>query len=51
MIKLRIVNILGLPNGILYLKKGYDKIVKSIPTVVEDLLRIVWKCMKMMLII
>ena len=51
MIKLTIVNILGQPNGILDLKKGFDKTLKNIPGVSEDLLRISWKCMKIALII
>ena len=40
MIKPIIINILGLPNGILYLKKGIDKTLKNISAVSEDLLRI-----------
>ena len=40
MIKLTIINILGQPNGILNLKKGYDKTLKHIYTVREDLRRI-----------
>ena len=51
MIKLTIVNILGYPNGILDLKKGYDKTLKGMPTIGEDLLKIAWKCMKIALII
>ena len=50
MIKLTIINILGQPDGILDLKKGFDKALKSIPAVSEDLLRIAWKCMKIALI-
>ena len=46
MIKLTIFNILGQPNGILDLKKGFDKTIKNIPAVSEDLLRIVRKCVK-----
>ena len=38
-------------DGILNLKKGYDKTFKTIPTVSEDLLKIAWKCMKIALII
>ena len=33
------------------MKKGYDKNLKNIPTVYQDLLRIAWNCMKMALII
>ena len=51
MIKLTIVNILGQPNGILDLKKGYDKTLKNIPTLVVDFLEIARKCMKVALII
>ena len=40
MIKPTIVNILGWPNGIADLKKGFDKALKNIPAVGEDLLRI-----------
>ena len=40
MIKLTIINILGQPHGILNLKKGYDKTLKHIYTVSEDLRRI-----------
>ena len=36
---------------ILNLKKGFDKILKNIPALSEDLLRIAWKCMKIALII
>ena len=51
MINLTTINNLGYPNGILNLKKGYDKTLKNIPTVSEDLLRIVWwKYMKIALI-
>ena len=46
MIKLTIINIWGQRNGILDLKKGFDKTLKNIPAVSEDLLRIAWKCMK-----
>ena len=51
MIKLTVVNILGYPNGILDLKKGYDKTLKGIPTIDEYLLKIAWKSMKIALII
>ena len=46
MIKLTTLNVLGWPNGILDLKIGYDKSLKNVVTVSEDLLRIAWKCMK-----
>ena len=42
MIRLTTVNILGWPNGVLDLKKGYDKTLKNIATVSEYLPRIVW---------
>ena len=51
MIKPTIINILGQPNDILDLKKGFGKALKHIPAVSEDLLRIAWKCMKIALII
>ena len=51
MTKLTIINILGQPNGILDLKKEFDKTLKNIPNVSKDLLEIAWKCMKMVLII
>ena len=51
MIKVKIINILGQPNDILDLKKGFDKALKNIPAVSEDLLRIAWKCMEIALII
>ena len=51
MIKLIIINIVGQPNGILDLKKGFDKALKNKPSLSEDLLRIAWKCMKIALII
>ena len=51
MIKPTIINILGQPNGILDLKKGFDKAFKNIPAVSEDLLRIAQKCMKIAVII
>ena len=47
----KIINILGWPNGTLDLKKGFDKAVKNKPAVSYYLLRIAWKCMKIMLII
>ena len=43
---IKFTTILGQPNVTLNLKKGYDKILKNIPTVSEDWLRIDWKCMK-----
>ena len=51
MIKLTIINILGQRNGILDLKKGFDKALKNIPAVSGDLLRVAWKCLKIALII
>ena len=42
MIKFTIINILGLPNCILDLKKGFDKSLKNTPAVSKDLLRIDW---------
>ena len=39
-------NILEYPNGILNFEKRFDKILKNLPAVKEDLLRIAWKCMK-----
>ena len=51
MIKLTIINILGQPKGILDLKKEFDKALKNVPAVSEDLLKIAWKCMKIALII
>ena len=46
------INILEEPNVILnYLKKGYDKTPKNIPTVSGDWLKIDWKCIKIALII
>ena len=33
MIKPAIINISGYPDGILYLKKGFDKTLQNIPTV------------------
>ena len=50
MIKPTIINILGYANGIVDLKKGFDKGLKNIPAVTEDLHRIAWKCMKVVLI-
>ena len=47
MSKFTTINILiGQPNSILYLKKGYDKTFKNMPTVSEDFPRIILKCMK-----
>ena len=51
MIKSTIINILGQPNGILDMKKEFDKAFKNISAVSEDLLWIAWKCMKIELII
>ena len=51
MIKVKIINILGQPTGILDLKKRFDKALKNITAVREDLLRIAWKCMKIALIL
>ena len=51
MIKLTIVNVLGQPNGILDLEKGFDKTRKDIPAVTKDLLSIACKRMKIALII
>ena len=51
MIKPTILNILGQANGILDLKKGFDKVLKNKPAVTEDLVRIGWKSMKITLII
>ena len=51
MIKLTTISILGQPNVIMNLKKVYDKTLKNIPTISKDLLRTVWKCMKIALII
>ena len=51
MIKPTIISILGQPNGIVDLKKGFDKALKNESVVSEDLLRISWKCMKIPLII
>ena len=45
------INILRKPNGIVDLKKGFNKALKNIAAVSEDLLRIAWKCMKIALII
>ena len=36
MINFTSINILGQPNIILNLKKGYDRTLKNIPTVNED---------------
>ena len=43
MIKLISLKILGYPNDILDLEKGFNKTLKNIPAVSEDLLRIAWK--------
>ena len=51
MIKPTIINILGWPNSILDLKKEFDKALKNIPAINKNLLRIVWKCMEIALII
>ena len=51
MIKHTIINFLGYPKVILDLKKGFDKALKNIPAVSEDLLRVAWKCLKIALII
>ena len=51
MIKLTVINILEWPNKILDFKKGYDKTLENIPTLSEDLLRIVWKSMETVLTI
>ena len=51
MIKITIISILGQPNVILDLKKGFDKALKNVPAVREDLLRIPWKRMEIALII
>ena len=40
MIKLTIINILGQPDGILGLKKRFNKTLENLPTISEDLLRI-----------
>ena len=50
MIKLTSLIILGQPNDILDLKKEFDKTLKNISTVSEDLLRIAWKFMKIAMI-
>ena len=51
MLKLTITNILRSANVILDLKKGFDKTLKNVPAVSENLLRIAWMCMKIVLII
>ena len=51
MIKLAIINILGKPNGTLDLKRGFNKTLKNIPAISEDLLSIAWKSIKIALII
>ena len=40
MIKPTIINILGQPNDILDLKKGFDKALRNIPAASEDFMRI-----------
>ena len=50
MIKPTIINILGQPNGFLDLKNGFNKALKNIPAVSEDLLRIDWDHLKIALI-
>ena len=49
MIKLTIINVLGQLNGILNLKKGFDKALKNIPAASDDLLMIAWRCMNIAL--
>ena len=51
MVKPMIINILRYPSGILDMKKGFDKALKNIPAVSEDLLRINWNYLKIALII
>ena len=51
MITLTIINILGQPNGVLDLKKGFYKALKNIQAESNDLLRIAWKCIKIALMI
>ena len=51
MINCTTISILGQPNVILNLKKGYDKTLRNIPTLSEDWLMIDWKCMKIALIV
>ena len=51
MIKLTIIDIFGEPHNILDLKKGYDKTLKNIPTVTENLRRIAYAFMKIAVII
>ena len=50
MIKLTTINMLGKPN-ILDLKKVFDKALRNMAIVRGDLLRIVWKVIKIALII
>ena len=45
------IKILRYSNGILNVKKGYDRILENIPSVSNDLLRIFWICLKLALII
>ena len=40
--------ILGKPDDIFDLKKGFYKLLKNVPAVSNDWLRIAWKCMKVM---
>ena len=51
MINFTTINLSEQPDVILNLKKGYDKILKIIPTVSEDRLRTSWKCIKITLIL
>ena len=51
MIKTTIINILGWPNGILDLKKRFDKALKNMPALSKGLLKIAWSCMKIAVII
>ena len=51
MLKPTIINILGQTDGILDLKKEFDKALKYIPAESEDLLRMALKCIKVALII
>ena len=51
MIKFAIIDISGFPNGISDFKTGFNKTPKNVPNVSEDLLRIAWQCMKIVLII
>ena len=51
MIKFTIIDIFGYPNGILDLQKRFDKTLRNMLTVSEDLRRIAWKSMKIVLFI